>query len=97
MSSGGCGKRVEPVRTDVRDEDVAESRTGGGECSPTAMAVAAPVLRSWVSIWKLEAVRVGVGVLLEPQVVEEMTQQIPNPAAQDPEEAPPLLVHSEEV
>ena len=35
--------------------------------------------------------------MVEPQVVEEMTQQTPKPAAQEPEAAPPLLSHSEEV
>ena len=35
--------------------------------------------------------------MVESQVVEEMTQQTPKPAAQEPEAAPPLLPHSEEV
>ena len=35
--------------------------------------------------------------IVEPQVVVEMTQQTPKPAAQEPEAVPPLLPHSEEV
>ena len=35
--------------------------------------------------------------MVEPQVEEEMTQQTPKPAAQEPEAAPPLLPHSEVV
>ena len=35
--------------------------------------------------------------MVEPQVLVEMTQQTPKPAAQEPEAAPPLLPHSEEV
>ena len=34
---------------------------------------------------------------VEPQVEVEITQQTPNPAAQDPEPLPPALVHSEVV
>ena len=35
--------------------------------------------------------------MVEPQVLAEITQQTPKPAAQEPEAAPPLLPHSEEV
>ena len=35
--------------------------------------------------------------MVEPQVEAEMTQHTPKPAAQEPEDAPPLLLHSEEV
>ena len=35
--------------------------------------------------------------MVDPQVVVEMTQQTPKPAAQEPEAVPPLLPHSEEV
>ena len=35
--------------------------------------------------------------MVEQQVVEEITQQTPKPAAQEPEAAPLLLPHSEEV
>ena len=35
--------------------------------------------------------------MVDPQVVVEMTQHTPKPAAQVPEAAPPLLPHSEEV
>ena len=35
--------------------------------------------------------------MVEPQVEEEITQQTPKPAAQEPDDAPPLLPHSEEV